>query len=139
MSVLALLSLRAAQAVAPEAALIFVWPGLLAAFAAAACALTGARLESPQSLIPAAIATVLGGAWIVTLAHPVFLGVGMDLPGVLALMALLTLLLARPLVPPRASAQLAAGAAACLILAAGLSMTARFAEPAPPPSLSGPT
>jgi hypothetical protein len=129
----------AAQAAAPEAALILVWPGLLAATAAAACALVGARLEHPRALAPAAIATVLGGAWIVTLAHPVFLGVGMDLPGALALMGLLALLLARPLAPLHARATLAAGAAACLILAAGLSATARFAEPPPPPVAGGPT
>jgi hypothetical protein len=128
-----------AQGAAPEAALIFVWPGLLAAFAAAACAVIGASLEDPRALIPAAIATVLGGAWVVTLAHPVFLGVGMDIPAVLSLMALLVLLFARPLAPEHARATLAAGAAACLILACGLSLTARFAEPMPPPAEGGPT
>jgi hypothetical protein len=127
------------QGAAPEAAPILIWSGLLAAGAAAGCALVGARLESPRSLAPAAVATVLGGAWIVTLAHPVFLGVGMDIPGVLSLMALLTLLLARPLAPASGRASLAAAAAACLILACGLSLTARFAEPAPPPSADGPT
>ena len=127
----------AAQGAAPEAASILVWPGLVAALAAAICALVGARLEGWRPMVPAAIATVLGGAWIVTLAHPVFLGVGMDLPGVLALMALLVLLFVRPLAP-NGKATLAAGAAVCLILACGLSMTARFAEPAPPPSIDGP-
>ncbi len=129
----------AAQAAAPEAALIFVWPGLVAAIAAAACALVGARLESARSLIPAAFATILGGAWIVTLAHPVFLGVGMDLPGVLALMGLLALLFARPLAPPGGTARLAAAAAACLILACGVSLTARFAEPEPVAVMGGPS
>jgi len=128
-----------AQATAPEAALIFVWPGLVAALAAAGCALIGARLQSTRSLIPAVLATVLGGAWILTLAHPVFLGVGMDIPGVLALMALLVLLFARPLAPEHARATLAAGAAACLILACGLSLTARYAEPMPAPTAGGPT
>ncbi|MEQ7154896.1 M20/M25/M40 family metallo-hydrolase [Brevundimonas aurifodinae] len=128
-----------AQAAAPEAALVFVWPGLLAALAAAASALIGASLKDPRALIPAAIATILGGAWVVTLAHPVFLGVGMDLPAVLILMALLVLLFARPLAPEQARATLAAGAAACLILACGLSLTARFAEPMPPPIEGGPT
>jgi len=128
-----------AQATAPEAALIFVWPGLLAAFAAAACAVIGASLNDPRALIPAAVATVLGGAWVVTLAHPVFLGVGMDIPAVLSLMALLVLLFARPLAPEHARATLAAGAAACLILACGLSLTARFAEPMPPPMEGGPS
>jgi len=137
--VLILLLGLVAQTAAAEAALIFVWPGLLAAGAAAACALIGARLESTPSLIPAALATVLGGAWIVTLAHPVFLGIGMDIPGALALMALLVLLFARPLAPEHARATLAAGAAACLILACGLSLTARSVEPMPPAALGGPT
>lgn len=128
-----------AQGAAPEAALIFVWPGLLAAAAAAACALIGARLVSARALIPAAIATILGGAWMVTLAHPVFLGVGMDIPGALALMALLVLLFARPLAPEHAKATLAAGAAACLILACGVCLTARYAEPMPAPVVGGPT
>ena len=127
-----------AQAAAPEAALVFIWPGLLAAIAAAACALTGARLESPRSLIPAVVATVVGGAWILNLSHQVFLGVGMDLPGVLALMTVLVLLFLVPLAP-RSKGTLAAAAAACLILACGLSLTARFAEPAPPPAADGPT
>ncbi|WP_428150328.1 M20/M25/M40 family metallo-hydrolase [Brevundimonas sp.] len=128
----------AAQGAAPEAALILIWPGLLAAAAAAACALVGALLESPRSLIPAVVATVIGGAWILNLSHQVFLGVGMDLPGVLSLMTLLILLFLAPLAP-RASGTLAAAAAACLILACGLSLTARFAEPAPPPAADGPT
>ena len=127
-----------AQAAAPEAALVFIWPGLLAALAAAACALTGARLESPRSLFPAVVATVVGGAWILNLSHQVFLGVGMDLPGVLALMTVLVLLFLVPLAP-RSKGTLAAAAAACLILACGLSLTARFAEPAPPPAADGPT
>lgn len=129
----------AVQAAAPEAALIFVWPGLVAAVAAAASALIGARLQSGRSLWPAALATVVGGAWVVTLAHPVFLGVGMDLPAVFALMTLLVLLFAWPLAPAEARGALAGGAAACLILACGVSMTARLAEPAPAATAEGPT
>ncbi|MCA3700912.1 MAG: M20/M25/M40 family metallo-hydrolase [Brevundimonas sp.] len=128
-----------AQGAAPEAALVFVWPGLVAAIAAAIAALIAASLKDPRALIPATVVTVLGGAWVVTLAHPVFLGVGMDIPGVLALMALLVLLFARPLAPEQAKATYAAAAAACLILACGLSATARFAEPMPPPTEGGPT
>lgn len=128
----------AAQAAAPEAALILIWPGLLAAVAAAACALMGARLETPRSLIPAVVATILGGAWIVNISHQVFLGVGMDLPGALALMTVLVLLFLSPLAP-KARGTLAAAATACLILACGLSLTARFAEPMPPPTADGPT
>ncbi len=126
------------QGAAPEASLILVWPGLLAAAAAAASALVGARLESSRSLIPAMIATVIGGAWILTLSHQVFLGVGMDMPGLLALMTVLGLLFLAPLAP-RAKGTLAAAAAACLILACGLSLTARYAEPALSPAEGGPT
>jgi hypothetical protein len=49
------------QSAAPEASPILVWPGLLAALAAAGVAVTGARLETPRALIPAAVATVVGG------------------------------------------------------------------------------
>ena len=128
----------AVQGAAPEAALIFIWPTLLAAAAAAVSALVGARLENPRALIPPVLATVLGGAWILTLAHQVFLGVGMDMPGALAILTVLVLLFLAPLAP-RARGTLAAAAAACLILACGLSLTARFAEPAPPPTADGPT
>ena len=120
------------QAVAPEAAFLFVWTALLATLAAGGSALIGARLATPASLIPPAIATAVGGAWLVSLSHPVFLGIGMDLPGVLILMALLVLMLVRPLAPAGASRALALGAAACLVIACGLSIGARFAEPAAP-------
>ncbi|MFN7128958.1 MAG: M20/M25/M40 family metallo-hydrolase [Brevundimonas sp.] len=126
------------QAVAPEAALLFVWPGLAAAFAAALAAVIGARLERWASLAPAAVATVVVGGWLAGLGHFVFLGVGMDQPGALGLIALLILALARPLAPTRLDARgmaspavhtLAGLAAAVLILGCGLSMAARHAEP----------
>jgi len=121
------------QAVAPAAAFILLWPALIAAAAAALAALIGARLAGVRSHLAPAAALVLGGAWLVNLAHPAFLGIGMDLPAVLGVVGLLLLMLARPLTPthPRA---LAAAAVACLILACGLSATARFAEPAPTPA-----
>lgn len=66
------------------------------------------------------------------LGHFVFLGVGMDLPGALALIGLLALLFLRPLAPPVATVRpVLIGAAACLILACGLTLAARFAEPTP--------
>lgn len=119
-----------AQALAPAAAFILLWPALIAAAAAALAALVGARLAGLASHLVPAVILVLGGAWLVSLAHPAFLGIGMDLPAVLGVVGLLILMLARPLTPthPRA---LAAAATACLILACGLSATARFAEPAP--------
>ena len=118
------------QTLAPEAALIFVWPGLLAAAAAAVTAFTGPALDRPAGLAPSALAGVLGGAWLVGMAHFVFLGVGIDLPGALALIGLLVLLLVRPLAPAtRLARPVLIGAAACLLLACGLSAAARWAEP----------
>lgn len=120
------------QGAAPEAALLFVWPALLAAVVAALAALISPGLTRPVGLIPAAVAGVLGGAWLMGLGHFVFLGVGMDLPGALALIGLLALLFLRPLSPPVSAVRpVLFGAAACLILACGLSLAARFAEPAP--------
>ena len=124
------------QVLAPTAAFLLIWPALLAACAAAVSAVIGARLKSMASLVAPAAITALGGAWIVYLAHPVFLGIGMDLPGVLAPLTLLVLMFARPLAPQEGARRLAGAAAACLILACGVSLTARFAEPmeAEPPA-----
>lgn len=129
----------AGQALAPEAGFLFVWMALLAAFAAALTALIDPRMERPVALVPAAIVTVIGGAWLVGLAHGVFLGIGMDFPGALIIIGLLVLLLARPLGPRGSSRALAAGAAACLILACGLSVSGRIAEPMPAPAPGGPS
>ena len=120
------------QGSAPEAALLFVWPALLAATAAALAALISPDLTRPLSLVPAAVAGVVGGAWLMGLGHFVFLGIGMDLPGALAMIGLLALLFLRPLSPPVAAIrQVLIGVAACLVLACGLSLAARFAEPTP--------
>ncbi|MFN6981957.1 MAG: M20/M25/M40 family metallo-hydrolase [Brevundimonas sp.] len=120
------------QAAAPEAALLFVWTGLAAAVAAALAAGIGARLERWAALAPAAVATVVVGGWLAGLGHFVFLGVGMDQPGALGLIAVLIVALARPLAPTGSAARhtLAGLAAAALILGGGLSLAARHAEPA---------
>lgn len=120
----------AAQALAPEAAFLFVWTGLLAALAAALAAVLDPGLTRRRSLVPAAVAAVLGGAWIMGQAHTVFLGIGMDLPGVLVLLGLLVLMLIRPLSPEQGLARpLLVAAAAVLILGAGLSVAAQIMEP----------
>ncbi|MFO0413647.1 MAG: M20/M25/M40 family metallo-hydrolase, partial [bacterium] len=119
-----------AQALAPEAAFLFVWTGLLAAVAAALAALLDPSLTRPQSLAPAAIAAVPGGGWILAQAHGVFLGVGMDLPGVLVLLGLLVLMLVRPLSPGQGLARpLLVAAAAALLIGGGLSVAAQVMEP----------
>jgi hypothetical protein len=127
---LVLVVAAAAQALAPEAAFLFVWTGLLAATAAALAVFLDPGLTRPRSLAPAAVAAVLGTGWIMGLAHTVFLGIGMDLPGVLVLLGLLALMLVRPLSPEQALARpLLIAAAAALILGAGLSVAARVVEP----------
>ncbi len=120
----------AAQALAPEAAFLFVWTGLLAALAAALAALLDPGLTRPRSLAPAAVAAVLGAGWIMAQAHTVFLGIGMDLPGVLVLLGLLVLMLIRPLSPETGvSRPLLIAAAAALLIGGGLSVAAQVTEP----------
>lgn len=127
------------QALAPEAAFLFIWSGLVAAFVAAIVSLIGARLGWRLAILaPAVVATVLVGGWLLGLGHFVFLGVGMDLPGALGLIALLILAQARPLAPIGIGRTLAVLAAACLILGCGVSLAARWAEPPPPAGLIGP-
>lgn len=118
----------AAQALAPPAAYLFVWTGLVAALVAAVTAALDPVPERPWALLPAAAATVLVGAWLTGLAHFFFLAVGMDLPGALMLLVLLILTLLLPLAP-RVPRPLAIGAAVCLILAGGVALSARIAEP----------
>ncbi len=127
---LILILATAAQAIAPEAAFLFVWTGLLAALTAAVAAFADPDLTRARSLAPVAVATVLGGGWIAGLSHTVFLGIGMDLPGVLVLMGLLVLILVRPLSPERTMARgLLMAALAVLLVGGGLSFTARTVEP----------
>ena len=122
----------ALQGAAPEAALLFVWPVLLAATAAALAALIDPDLTRPLGLLSVAVATVLGGAWLLGIGHFVFLGVGMDMPGALALIALLVLLFARPLAPGAKAARLVLlAAAACLIAGVGLNVSAQLLAPSP--------
>jgi hypothetical protein len=132
---LVLLAGAVAQTAAPEAAHLLIWPTLAAALAAAATALIGARLTRGAALAPAVVAAVLVGGWLLGYGHGVFLGIGMDLPGALGLIALLLAMLVRPLAPePKGARGLAVGAAACLVLACGLSLAGRVAEPPPPPA-----
>lgn len=119
-----------AQMLAPTTAFLFLWPALLAGTVAAASAWFDPDLSRPRSLIPAAIAAALGTGWLMSLAHPVFLGIGMDLPGVLALLGLIGLIFIRPLSPgTRLARPLMIAAVVGLLAAAGLSGYAQVAEP----------
>ncbi len=123
----------AVQALAPTAAFLIAWPVLGAALAAALGGLIDPRLERHISLWPAVIVTAVLGGWLFALGHWTFLGVGMDLPGVLALIALMAAMLARPLAPTsrRGLEILAVLAAVALIAGAGLALGARIIEPVP--------
>jgi hypothetical protein len=73
---------------------------------------------------------VPGGGWILAQAHGVFLGVGIDLPGVLVLLGLLVLMLVRPLSAEQGLARLLLiAAAAALLIGGGLSVAAQVMEP----------
>jgi type IV secretory pathway VirB2 component (pilin) len=130
---LVLLLAAPAQAIAPEAAFLLIWPALAGAVAAAIAALIDPRLMRWTALIPAALLAVLTGGWLLGLGHGVYLGIGMDLPGALALIALLMLLTLRPLAASaRFARPMAIGAAISLVLALGVSGAARVIEPERP-------
>ena len=125
----------AAQAAAPATAFLLLWPGLLAAAAAGLAATLDPGLTRWPSLASAALAAVVGVGWVISLGHPVFLGVGMDLPGALALLALLAAMLLRPMEPGVGMRRaLLVAAAAVLVLGSAASLTARFVEPMTPPA-----
>ncbi|MFN3557958.1 MAG: M20/M25/M40 family metallo-hydrolase [Brevundimonas sp.] len=127
---LVLVFAAAAQGFAPETAFLFLWPALLAALVAVIAALFDPALLKPASLAPIAVTAAVVGAWLVGLSHPVFLGIGMDLPGALALLGLLGLMLVRPLSPEQSVVRpLLMVALAILFIGAGVSAYARIAEP----------
>lgn len=120
----------AAQAAAPATAFLFLWPGLLAAAAAGLAAALDPGLTRWPSLASAALPAVVAIGWLISLGHPVFLGVGMDLPGALALLALLAAMLLRPMEPGVGLRRpLLVAVAGLLVLGAAASLTARFVEP----------
>ena len=119
-----------AQTAAPEAAWPFVWTGLLAGLVAALVAFVDPGFERARGLAVLALAATLTVGWLAGLGHAVFLGIGMELPGVLGLIGLLALLLLRPLTPgPRQARPLLMAALALLMVGGAVSLTARVAEP----------
>lgn len=120
----------AAQAMAPEAAFQLIWPLTLAAVAAAACAAIDPDFDQPGPVAVAALAAIPGVAVLLYAAHPTFLGVGMDLPGVMVLIALLIVMLIRPLAPGRDLARpMMAAAAIALTLGLAIAGASRLIEP----------
>ncbi|HEV2081871.1 MAG TPA: M20/M25/M40 family metallo-hydrolase [Brevundimonas sp.] len=125
---LLLLLATAAQIAAPTTAFLFAWPALAIALAAAVAARFDPGLDrTPGALTISAVGALTAG-WALAMAHPVFLGIGMDLPGVLAPLALLALAALRPLWKS-AGRGMAAVAAVVLIAGAGVSFAGTVAQP----------
>lgn len=136
---LALLLGLAVQLVAPTAGFLLHWPALAASLGLLAWAALTPRLGDLRSAALAAVVFLPVAGWLLYQAHPTFLGVGMDLPGVAAVFMLLIGLGVRAFAPPAPSRPLMVAAALCLALGLGLSGGARLAEPAPPPQAGGPS
>ncbi|MGV9009431.1 M20/M25/M40 family metallo-hydrolase [Brevundimonas sp.] len=120
-----------AQFAVPQTAFLFLWPTLLVSLIALVAAFVDPGLTRRTSLIPIAIGAVLGVGWLMTLAHPVFLGIGMDLPAVLVLLGLLMLMFVRPLLPEQSYVRpLLAAGLTILLLAGVVSGVSRLVEPA---------
>ncbi len=118
------------QMFAPTAAYLMIWPALLSALAAAIAAAVDARLERFWAYLAAMVVAVIAGAVLMTHAHPLFLGVGMDMAWALAILALPIAMLLTPFAPTgRGARVLAAVAAVALIGSAGLTMAGRMAAP----------
>ncbi len=129
-----------AQLIAPTAAFLFLWPALVFAVGLAAAALLAPRIGELQALTPLTLGLALVSAWLFYQAHPVILGIGMDLPGVAAVFLLLIGAGARLLAPePRLARPLTLVAVALLLAGGTLGLTGRLVEPLPPPAAGGPT
>lgn len=129
-----------AQVAAPQTAFLFLWPAALAAVAALVAAVLDPSFASLKGRAAPAVALALGGGWLFGLVHPVFLGIGMDLPGVVAALGLMCLMLARPLADPSGPGRRVLMIAAAVALALGVAASAggRLAEPASPPDATDP-
>lgn len=116
------------QFFAPTAAFLFAWPVLSAATAAVVGSALDPRLERHISLWPTVIVGAVMGGWLLTVGHSAFLGVGMEMPGVLALVALMLAMLIRPLAPTsrRGLEILAVLAAVALLVGAVVSAASRI-------------
>ena len=109
-----------AQAVAPLAAFLLIWPVLVASALAASASYLDLNLSSPRALAPVAILGGLTAGWLACLFHVAWLGVGIDRPEVVALTAQLIMMLLRPLNVPRLHEGPARWTCAALIGAATL-------------------
>lgn len=109
-----------AQALAPLAAFLLIWPVLVACALSAAASYLDLNLNSVRGLWPVALIGGITAGWLGTLFHVAWLGVGIDRPEVVALTAALVLMLIRPLNVPRLHDRPARWTLAALIATATL-------------------
>lgn len=114
-----------AQAMAPTAAVLLVWPFALAAASAALVALAG--VKSFVDTLIAALLAMLGLAWLGPYLHLTFLA--LDVPELLAVFAALAALFMWPLAHPRIGGGGRLTALALLVAGFGLIGLIRFGEP----------
>jgi len=114
-----------AQAAAPTAAVLLVWPIALAAASAALVAL--AAVKSFVDTMIAAVVAMLGLAWLGPYLHLTFLA--LDAPELLAAFAGLTALFVWPLAHPRIGGGGRLTSLALLLIGAGLIAAVRFTDP----------
>jgi hypothetical protein len=121
----------ALQVAAPLVAFMLAWPLLLAAVLAAVLAFRwGGRLERPSALAFIAVAASPALAQLLYVGHAVALGVGADIPEVLAVFVLTAALFIHPILWPGAGERWPfVVSAAAILLCAGLVVFIRFADP----------
>lgn len=109
-----------AQALAPLAAFLLTWPVLVASGLAASASYLDLNLTGPRGLAPVAILGGLTAGWLACLFHVAWLGIGIDMPEVVALTAVLVMMLLRPLNVPRLRERPARWTCAALLAVATL-------------------
>lgn len=87
------------QAMVPVTAHMLLWPLTLASLAAVLVAWKDPDIRHPATLIGLGVMAVIITAWLMVFGHNGFLGIGMDLPAIVMVVALLALLALRPLQP----------------------------------------
>lgn len=117
-----------AQIVAPATAFLFAWPALAIGLAAAVVARIDPGLQRTRGSVAVAGIGAVAAGWVLAMAHPVFLGIGMDLPGVLAVLGMLALASLRPLAAKGARV-FAVAAGVVLLLGAAASFWGTQVQP----------
>ena len=127
LAALVMLLALAAQAAAPTATPLLVWPLLMASAAAAIAAAVDPEMKRLGALVPVAVLAAVAVGQLLYLAHFTFLGVGAPIPDAMAVYVLLVALLVWPLVHAAAGRRLfGIGAGVLVIAAMGLALGVRL-------------